>query len=480
MTVARRVEPYLLPAVYAAIPLATLAADNAALVRPGDLLPYYAGIVVASCGGIALTGACNGFSAQRRVGACIAVAMLLAFDYRELRPLLGSITRQTRPSMVFLWAVLVAAVVLATAKLAHRAPRLPTVALAIGVAMLVQPIVRLAESAPTTVGPVQSTRFAPVAHSLRRHPAPDVYFFLLDAYGRADRLRQQFGFDNTPFLSALRTRGFVIPPRSRSSYPFTKWSVPSILNMEYGLVEATPAQTGRNPVASTFRRLGYEFALAPSEFGHWRCKGVEDICVHALPTYPTRIGFSDLTWAVMQRTPAADLLQTMRPSEVSNMAEKRQFPSLVAKAVNAQRDGTRPVFVYGHSLLTHWPYPYQGRRCELQPGEPRGADDYLGALECANSSVLAAMHLITKTDPNAVIVIASDHGSDVGIDGHAGAARWTREDVQRRFSNFVALRLPRVCRDAVPDDLAAVNIFRVVLNCVTTSKLRQLPYRRVL
>ena len=121
---------------------------------------------------------------------------------------------------------------------------------------------------------------------------------------------------------------------------------------------------------------------------------------------------------------------------------------------------------------------YQHSSCRLQTGEPVGARAYLRAVRCANASTLGAVRAITQADPGAVIVLASDHGSDVGIDLNRSAALWPSNDKARRFSNFAALRLPRDCRDDVPSDLAAVNIFRVVVNCVTTSRLRLLPYRR--
>src|SRR6185436_13610353 len=37
---------------------------------------------------------------------------------------------------------------------------------------------------------------------------PDVYYIILDAYGRQDVLRDTLHYDNSPFLDALRERGF--------------------------------------------------------------------------------------------------------------------------------------------------------------------------------------------------------------------------------------------------------------------------------
>jgi hypothetical protein len=237
---------------------------------------------------------------------------------------------------------------------------------------------------------------------------------------------------------------------------------------------ARSEMAGHNRVVETFRGLGYLFALAPSEIAGWTCEGAEDVCIPPHPTYPSRIETSELTWAVLERTPGADLLQTVDPDQVTNLGAKRQFPSTVAKAVTA-RHSNRPLFLFAHSLLAHTPYPFHGPRCDLGPGAPRGAAAYIGALECANASTLEAVRVIKRADPGAVIVIASDHGTDVDTD-LVGVRRGSL-DARRRLSNFVALKLPRDCRSGVPPDLAAVNIFRVVLNCLTDARLPLLPYR---
>ena len=39
---------------------------------------------------------------------------------------------------------------------------------------------------------------------------PDVYYVILDGYARADALATHYGYDNEPFLDALRERGFVV------------------------------------------------------------------------------------------------------------------------------------------------------------------------------------------------------------------------------------------------------------------------------
>ena len=61
---------------------------------------------------------------------------------------------------------------------------------------------------------------------------PDVYYIILDGYSRADVIKNDLGYDNTPFLDQLRGLGFVIGSCSRSNYDATHTSITSSLNME--------------------------------------------------------------------------------------------------------------------------------------------------------------------------------------------------------------------------------------------------------
>src|SRR5215211_3533742 len=61
----------------------------------------------------------------------------------------------------------------------------------------------------------------------------DIYYIILDGYGRADMLQTIHGFDNSKFVNALEERDFVVASRSQSNYPRTIVSLSSSLNMQY-------------------------------------------------------------------------------------------------------------------------------------------------------------------------------------------------------------------------------------------------------
>jgi hypothetical protein len=62
---------------------------------------------------------------------------------------------------------------------------------------------------------------------------PDIYYIVLDTYTRADALRRDFDFDNSPFINELRGTGFYVADCSRSNYSYTQASISAALNMSY-------------------------------------------------------------------------------------------------------------------------------------------------------------------------------------------------------------------------------------------------------
>jgi len=62
---------------------------------------------------------------------------------------------------------------------------------------------------------------------------PDVYYIILDSYGRQDVLKDIYNLDNSDFIHQLESIGFIIPECTQSNYSDTMFSLSSSLNMEY-------------------------------------------------------------------------------------------------------------------------------------------------------------------------------------------------------------------------------------------------------
>ena len=72
---------------------------------------------------------------------------------------------------------------------------------------------------------------APVVESTETQP--DIYYIILDGYGRQDILQAFYEFDNSSFLNDLSAKGFYVASESSSNYIQTMLSLSSSLNMDY-------------------------------------------------------------------------------------------------------------------------------------------------------------------------------------------------------------------------------------------------------
>jgi hypothetical protein len=81
---------------------------------------------------------------------------------------------------------------------------------------------------------------------------PDIYFVTLEGYASPDVLRRSFGYDASPFLDAMRAKGFQVAPEGRSNYALALFSITACLNMNY-LQDALGARAQKaNPFAEVF------------------------------------------------------------------------------------------------------------------------------------------------------------------------------------------------------------------------------------
>jgi hypothetical protein len=68
---------------------------------------------------------------------------------------------------------------------------------------------------------------------LSANDKPDIYYIILDAYGREDTLLELFDYDNSAFINELQNMGFYIANCGVSNYEKTIFSLTTSLNMNY-------------------------------------------------------------------------------------------------------------------------------------------------------------------------------------------------------------------------------------------------------
>jgi len=309
-------------------------------------------------------------------------------------------------------------------------------------------------------------------------PRPDIYVVVLDGYAGGATLAGSYGFDNEPFLRGLESRGFDVARQSRSNYALTFLSLASTLNYRYlDLEEGAEAQDAymmikENDAARFLRERGYHVVYFRSGWG------------------PTQ--HVDADWLVdcgrtteYQRALLATTPLLLVDGGFAGETRDRVLCQFDVLARMPRADG--PLFVVAHLVTPHPPYVFAADGAPLAQAVPDAGEGpglagdrlaaakaaYLGQLRFVNGKVLDAVDGIVAQDPDAVVVLLSDHGPGQGGNWSDPDARFLRE----RFRNLLAVRLPGADGDVLADDATNVDSLRVVLSRVHGADLPPLPGR---
>lgn len=330
---------------------------------------------------------------------------------------------------------------------------------------------------------------------------PDVYLIVLDMYGRADKIQEEFAFDDTPFLNQLKSMGFYVAPCSTSNYSHTNLSIASLLNFEYidtlngGKLPTSPDETWLTPLIvhskarDVLKQAGYKFVTFQNGFPFL---SIPDSDVYFAPTDKDKYesGLDGFEFIMLKQTPVNYFMQksdskNYLPQVSSKQVRKfgylytqTRFTLDMLPKVPASISG--PKFVYAHIILPHPPYIFkpdgsyteESRFNDGPGGAPIDQESYeLGytnQLKYVNSQIIPILDTIikqSKTPP--VIILMGDHGF------------WGME--AKHLPNLMSFYLPGVdYSKTVYPDITPVNAFRTVFNQYLGANYPLLPDRSYL
>lgn len=310
---------------------------------------------------------------------------------------------------------------------------------------------------------------------------PDIYFIVLDGYARADLLQELYGFDNSRFLVELARRGFVIPSSSLSNYPATHLSLASILNMEYVPVFAPGLEKNHqrwlmspfidhSRVRAALEQQGYATVSISTNWS------ITDNPTTDFYFQPYPVMFTDFEGFLFDSTPLQYLGPALdRFSAIPSFETHRQTILYNFETLMSLDQLPAPRFVVAHIIAPHPPFVFDKQGKAVEPPYSfsfKDADEYHGSreeyrqryveqLQFVNDRILQVVDaILANSSLPPVIILQSDHGSALSVSLTSSQATCVRE----RFSAFAAYSLPNVDPGKVPSDMAAVNVFRLILN----------------
>lgn len=312
---------------------------------------------------------------------------------------------------------------------------------------------------------------------------PDIYYIVLDGYGRADVLHELYALDNSTFLDALRKRGFFIAGAARSNYSQTHLSLASSLNMDYldFLVAAMGSDSGdhtpidyligHNNVSTLLKSLEYRIVTLNSGYRRTEIRDADTYLNERI------VAVTPLESVLIEHS-AMRLLLDVAPI----LGLSRWYPGyeahrdLVAFELEQLRDAAQipgPKFVFAHIMSPHPPFvfdrngnsaestfPYSAKDGDLYPGTQESyVAGYRDQLTYLNSVVLQVVDsLIEDSDTVPVIVLQGDHGP-------GSLLQWDhpqQSNLNERMAILNAIYLPHAASDWMREGLSPVNTFRII------------------
>lgn len=299
---------------------------------------------------------------------------------------------------------------------------------------------------------------------------PDVYYFILDSYTRADLLQSAFDYDNSAFLKGLEERGFYVAECSQANYTRTELSLGSSLNMLYLQdldSKFTPESEARgrlwdslkhSAVRYNFESLGYQTVGYATGFAWNELRDAD----HFYSPPPLSSGLSEFEGLFLRTTLAryAEDLGWVDDDAIMAQEYRDRF-NTVFDSLDGLSRNPAPTFAYIHLISPHPPFVFGP---DGQPTDPSKfwnekrlypsdlyRQGYTDQMTFLNGKMLDAIDTILKnSDTPPIIILQGDHGP------------WLQPKLQHMFI-LNAYYLPGRNDELYPS-ISPVNTFRLIFD----------------
>lgn len=432
-----------LPFLVGVAPLLYIWAGNASSVDAGDALPMVAVVVGVTAIGMAVLFALTG--SVERASLTLAVAWLpvgsFGWQLAWLRTFNAGLEATTL--LVLELSVIAVLVVLIWSTPVERFVRFLTVATALFCLTTIPGIVAGSELLGSPIRAVDGVAA----------DGPDIYYIVLDGYGRDDVLDRWYDYDNSPFLDGLRGRGFYVADNSYSNYSMTYLSLAATLNMDYVPEElpydypAAERLVEDAAVIHALQRHGYQYVAFETEFWVTADAPLADV-VYARGPFE-----SEFERVVVE----ASLLGSVLPARGRHEVVLNTFADLADVAERPEA-----TFTFAHLLVPHPPFMFRADgevlpyTVDLSAGFEPGP--YIEQLRFVNDRVMEMVDaIVAASDQEPVIIIQGDHGPQAFPYAPPAERYWERHGILN------AMLLPDAARRLVYPSITPVNTFRVLL-----------------
>ena len=341
----------------------------------------------------------------------------------------------------------------------------------------------LARGSATSTGPQNQALPPPLnppALTQNASAMPDVYYIILDGYGRADVLEALYGYDNTPFIQFLEDQGFFVAKQGLTNYNRTVLSLASSTNLDY-IDQIAPGEGAQSTNYALFdelirdsrarqflESLGYRTIVISSGY---QPTELTDSAQYLSSRGSIVSGFERL---LLRNTPLG-ILPALDQYLSYEAHRQRVLYALEALTDLARERDPAPRFVFAHVLAPHPPFVFAADGAPITPERPYylgDANDYRGTqaeyiagyrdqVNYLNQLLVSTISsMLAEADEPPIIILQGDHGPGGFSDFRSAADSCLYE----RAGILNAYYLPEPAKAKLFDTITPVNSFRLIFD----------------
>lgn len=343
-----------------------------------------------------------------------------------------------------------------------------------------------------------------------RSNLPDIYYIILDAYGRQDLLKQIYGFDNSEFTDWLTNRGFYVASNSHANYLSTTQSLSSSLNMQYittlHSVYGFPLDDlpgteliDENTVRRWLEDIGYQTVAFDTGYSRTTLPDADrfirvgsasgSLWDRFLVPQPNRFEAILLDTTLFRAYLDYRLERGDARFFEHTYSEQRDRIHTIFSTLKQVPNWAGPHFVFAHVIAPHPPFVFGPNGDPLTPSYPYSLADhhddfvkfgtrqdyatgYVGQAKYINKLVEDSVStILANSDPQPIIIIQGDHGPGAFYTTDSLADTYLPD----RASNLNAYLVPSSMKGDLYPSITPVNSFRLVFKDVLGTQLDLLP-----
>ena len=315
----------------------------------------------------------------------------------------------------------------------------------------------------------------------------NMYFIIVDAAVSIKKFDEFYNTNySSSYLPKLKNLGFSYVHNTRSAYNDTKYSIASLFYMKYQInfenykkystsniypIIMQKYRAGNLPLIKNLNTLGYNFKWIGTAWHN--CEYYNpDFCFESKNSYlNTNLISLYVVNTFLQRSPIIPLyhrinnLLTTKVQQEPNYAFKKNdaIGNFLKKIENTNLNKNN--FFFLHLNMPHQPYLYESD-CSKNKNKnfkniyERSMMGYRKNYECMLNRVLAFAEYINKYDPQANVIISSDHGEFL-----FNNTTDKEEIIANTYNNFTLIKINKECKKYLNRKLNIPNEIRLLLSC---------------